>query len=84
MQTQSTQIRVTVPLQLQGLMQARTEKYGLSLSAYIKNLIINDVRDVEVPIFKASARTEKSYKQALLERDQAVAVDDIDDFFDNL
>lgn len=73
-----------MPLQLQGLMQAKTEKYGLSLSAYIKNLIINDVRDVDAPVFQASARTEKSYKQALLERDRAVKVDDIDDFFDNL
>ena len=84
MQAQSTQIRVTLPVQLQGLLQAKTSKFGLSLSAYIKNLIINDVQDVEIPVFQASKRVEKSYKKALQERDAAIPVPDVNVFFDNL
>lgn len=84
MQTQTTQIRVTLPVQLQGYLQTKASKFGLGLSAYVKNLIINDVKDVEYPIFEASERTEKAYKKAIQERDQAVEVGDVDEFLDNL
>ena len=84
MQAQSAQIRVTLPVQLQDLLQAKTSKYGLSLSAYIRNLIINDVRDISIPVFQASKRTEEAYKKAIQERGSAIPVSDVDDFFDNL
>lgn len=84
MQTQTTQIRITLPVQLQGYLQTKASKFGLGLSAYVKNLIINDVKDVDYPIFKASKSTEKSYKKAIEERGQAIKVDDVDDFLNNL
>ena len=84
MQSQTTQIRITLPTQLQGYLQTKASKYGLGLSAYVKNLIINDVKDVDYPFFIASERTEKSYKKALKERDRAVEVGDIDEFLNNL
>jgi len=84
MQTQTTQIRVTLPVQLQGYLQTKASKFGLGLSAYVKNLIINDVKDVEHPIFEASKRTEEAYKIALQERDKAAEVDDVDEFLNNL
>lgn len=84
MKTQTTQIRVTLPVQLQGYLQTKASKFGLGLSAYVKNLIINDVKDVEYPIFEASERTEEAYKTALQERDRAVEVDDVDEFLNSL
>jgi hypothetical protein len=84
MQTQTTQIRVTLPIQLQGYLQTKASKFGLGLSAYVKNLIINDVKDVEYPIFEASERTEKAYKAAVQERDEAIEVGDVDEFLNNL
>ena len=84
MQTQNTQLRVTLPVQLQGYLQTKASKFGLSLSAYVKNLIINDVQDVDYPIFKASDKVEKSYKRAMEERSEATEVNDIDEFFSNL
>jgi len=84
MQTQTTQIRVTLPVELQGYLQTKASRFGLGLSAYVKNLIINDVKDVEYPIFEASKRTEESYKKAIVERDMAVKVDDVDEFLNNL
>ncbi|MBU0978612.1 MAG: hypothetical protein ABIJ03_04385 [Patescibacteria group bacterium] len=82
--TQTTQLRVTLPVQLQGYLYAKAEKFGLSLSAYVKNLIINDVRDIEYPVFQASSRTEKVYKNALQERSQAIEVGDINEYLANL
>jgi len=84
MQTQTAQLRVTLPVQLQGYLQTKAGKYGLSLSAYVRNLIINDVQDVDYPVFEASNQVEKSYKKAMKEKPRAVAVDDVDQFFDNL
>ncbi len=84
MQAQATQIRVTLPVQLEGYLQAKASKFGLSLSAYVKNLIINDVKDVEYPVFEASKSTEQSYAQALKERDRAIEVDDVETFLNTL
>ena len=84
MQSQTTQIRVTLPIELQGYLQAKAGKFGLSMASYIKNLIINDVKDVEYPVMQVSERTEQAYKKALKERDKAIEVTDIDTYFDSL
>lgn len=84
MNTQTTQIRVTLPVELQGFLQTKASKYGLSLSAYIRNLVINDVQDVEYPVYEASDQVEKSYKKALQERGEAVEVDDVNEFLNSL
>ena len=65
MQTQTTQIRVTLPVQLQGYLQTKANKYGLSLSAYIRNLVINDVQDVDYPVFEMSDRSTNDLQEAI-------------------
>jgi len=65
MQTQTTQVRVTLPVQLQGYLQAKANKYGLSLSAYIRNLVINDVQDVEYPVFEMSDKSVDDLQEAI-------------------
>lgn len=84
MSTQTTQLRVTLPVQLQGYLQTKANKFGLSLSSYVRNLIINDVQDVEYPVFEASERTEKAYKKAMKEKAHATEINDLDNFFDKL
>ncbi len=54
------------------------------MSSYIKNLIIDDVKDLSFPVKQASSYTEKQYKMAMASRDKGVRVDDIDQYFDNL
>jgi hypothetical protein len=81
MKTQATQLRVTLPSQLQRYLQVKANKFGLSLSAYVRNLIIDDVKDLEYPIFEASSRTEQSYKEATHDRENAM---EMDQFFDSL
>lgn len=64
MQTKTTQIRVTLPIRLQGYLQTKADKFGLGLSAYIKNLIIDDVKDVEYPIYQMSDQVIADFKEA--------------------
>lgn len=80
MQTQTTQIRVTLPVQLQGYLQTKANKYGLSLSAYIRNLIIDDVKDVEYPVYEMSQSSIDALNQAMKEAKagQLIEADSID------
>lgn len=86
MQTQTTQIRVTIPVQLQGYLQTKADKFGLGLSAYIKNLIINDVKDVEYPIYQMSDQAISDLKEAKKDEDSGnlIKADDIRNFLKSL
>jgi len=61
----STQLKVTLPLNLLDYVQAKTQKFGLSMSAYLKHLIIEDVKDMKIPEFTMSESTEKTALKAL-------------------
>ncbi|MEN8253669.1 MAG: hypothetical protein ABFQ62_04830 [Patescibacteria group bacterium] len=84
MSTQTVQLKVTLPIQLQAYLRSKSDKFGLTMSSYVKNLIIDDVKDVEYPVFQASKKTEEAYKKAIKERDQAIEVKNIDEFFASL
>ncbi len=69
MQTQTAQLRVTLPVQLQNYLQTKSEKFGLSMSSYVRNLIVNDVRSEIYPVYEMSeqsqgelAKAEKAHK----------------------
>lgn len=61
----STQLKVTLPLNLFDYLQAKTQKFGLSMSAYLKHLIIEDVKEMEIPEFLMSDSTEQTALKAL-------------------
>lgn len=63
--TGSVQLKVTLPLQLYDYVQAGAQKFGLTLSSYIKHLILTDVKDMELPTFKMSPKTEAIALKAL-------------------
>ena len=79
----STQLKVTLPLNLFDFLQARTKKFGLSMSAYLKYLIIQDVKDMEIPEFNMSESTEKTALQALkdFKADKLKKVKSVDNLF---
>ena len=64
MQAQTTQIRVTLPLQMQGYLQTRADVFGLSLSAYVRNLILNDVQEIAYPVREMSQSSLNLLKSA--------------------
>jgi len=86
MQVQTTQLRVTLPAELQAYLQTKASKFGLNMSAYVKNLIINDVKDIEYPIYQASQKTEDAYQQARKaeKNGELISTDNVADFLKDL
>lgn len=84
--TQTTQVKVTLSDELYLHLRSRAERFGLNLAAYIRNLVINDVKDVDIPVFKMSERTERNGLKALREYEEGrtTKIDDVDKYFDSL
>lgn len=83
-QTGSSQIKVSLPIELKDFLASKSNRYGLTLSAYVKHLILKDVSDLAYPTFNASKQVEESYSEAMRNKDKAVVVENLDEFFDNL
>jgi antitoxin component of RelBE/YafQ-DinJ toxin-antitoxin module len=83
---QSVQVKVTLPAQLQQFVQSKADKFGMTVSSYIKHLVLDDVRDMDMPIFTMSAQTEEIALKALEEHRQGktTEIKDIDEFLADL
>lgn len=83
---QTTQVKVTLPNELYLHLKSKAEKLGLNMASYIRHLVINDVQDVEIPVFKMNQKTEKKGLKALKEHKEGktTKVDNIDKYFDSL
>lgn len=84
--SQTTQIKVTLPEELYLHLKSKAEKFGLNLASYIRHLVINDVKDVDIPVFRMSEKTEERGLQALKEHEEGktTKIDNIDKYFDSL
>lgn len=80
--TQATQVKVTLPDELYLHLKSRAERFGLNLAAYIRNLVINDVKDIDIPIFKMSEKRENIALKALKDyrSGKTKAIDNVDDY----
>ena len=63
--TQTTQIKITLPEELYLHLKSKAEKFGLGLASYMRHLVINDVKDVDIPVFKMSRQREEIALKAL-------------------
>ena len=81
----TSQLRITIPTQIQDLLYSKSDRYGLSMSAYVKNLIINDVKDMHIPEFDMSVKTEKIATQALKDHKEGMSHDikNIEEFIES-
>lgn len=64
MVTQQSQIKVNLPVQLKHYLESKAGRFGMPMAGYIKYLILKDVSEQEYPVYSASQKTEKAYKQA--------------------
>lgn len=82
----TNQVKITIPEQLHAYLKSKADKFGLTLSAYVKNLIIDDVKDMEIPTYKMSDKREKIALDALREHKQGKTrkISDIDEYLSNL
>ena len=73
-------------MQLNDLHSKQAGKFGLTLSAYVKHLIVNDVKDMDYPVFQMSEKTEAVALKAIKEDKQGKTqtIDNVDDFIDSL
>ncbi len=62
-QTTQEQIKLSVSPELKSLVKLRAQNIGIPITQYVKNLIINDVK--QSPSFQVSDATEKSIGQSL-------------------
>ena len=86
MNIQSSQIQLKISLseQLNNLLTSKANQLGLPVSQFVKYLIVKEVEDEKYPTFQMSARTEERAKEAMQQIDQAVDVDNVDEFLKNL
>lgn len=90
MPVQTTQIRVTLPLQLSEILLAKAERLGLGLAAYLKHLAISDAQtkddEFHYPEHEASERSLMALREALRDEKEGklIRINDLDDYFDNL
>ncbi|MEK7525895.1 MAG: hypothetical protein AAB546_00250 [Patescibacteria group bacterium] len=82
----ATQIKVTLPDELYLHLRSKAEKFGLSLSSYIRHLVINDVKDVDIPTFKMSKQREEIglKAEADYKAGKTRLITDFDEYFDSL
>lgn len=85
-QTQATQIKITLPDELYLHLRSKAEKFGLNLASYIRHLVINDVKDIDIPVFKMSESREKIALKALedYKNGKTKAIDNVDDYLAGL
>lgn len=84
--TQATQVKITLPNELYLHLRNRAGRFGLNLAAYIRNLIINDVKDIDIPVFKMSEERENIALKALEDYNsgKTKAIDNLDNYLSNL
>lgn len=61
-QTTQEQIKVSVSSELKSLVRSRAQNIGVPVTQYVKNLIINDVK--QYPSFQVSDDSEKRIGQS--------------------
>lgn len=83
-QNNSSQIKINLPIELKEFLASKSGRYGLTLSTYVKHLILKDVADLAYPTFKASKQVEESFTEAMRTKNKAVPIKNLDKFFDNL
>ncbi len=84
--SQSVQVKVTLPAQLQQFVQQKADIYGLTVATYIKHLVLVDVKDSNMQTFPMSEKTEQVALRALddhkLGKTHEIA--DVDEFLNSL
>ena len=86
MQNQTVQLRVTLPSQLQAYLQTKADRFGLNMSSYVKNLIIDDIKNDAYPTYQASQSVEDAYQEAkqLEKQGKLIGTDDVKNLLNNL
>jgi len=78
------QLKVTLSKQLHGLLQKRAQTIGLTMSSYVKNLIVEDIKDLAFSEQTASEQVETAFKEAIKNKKQAIKVQNLQETLESL
>ena len=83
---QATQVKITLPDELYFHLKSKADKFGLNLASYVRHLVINDVKDSDVPTFIMSDKREKIAFDALddYKNGRTKPMGDIDAYLDTV
>lgn len=84
MNTGQIQLRLTLTDQLYEFLQGQASRLGVPVTQLVKHMIIEKAQKEEFPTFRASAKAEQAYEEAMANLDKAVEVKNIAEYFDNL
>jgi len=86
MNTAQTQIKINLPLPMKEYLESKANKFGMPVAGYIKHLILDDIADMDYPVYQASERTEKAFREAIDEyhAGKTIKVTDLEKFFEEL
>ena len=84
--TNTSQVKITLSQELYAFLKSKADRLGLTLAAYVRNLVIDDVKDIDMPIFKMSEKREKIAIKALRDykKGKTKEIGDIDKYLNNL
>ncbi len=84
----TTQVRITIPNKLKNLATQHASQYGLTLSGFIKNIIIQEVKSNPLPTKNPSTSTLKTIKEGNQEftsgKTKFLPIDNLDEFINTL
>ena len=78
------QLKVTLSEQLHALLQKKAQTIGLTMSSYVKNLIVDDIKELALEEHVVSQQVENSYQEALKNKKQSIKVINLKETLDNL
>lgn len=81
MKTGQIQVKISLTSQLYDFLLGQSSQLGIPITQVVKHMIIAQAQKDFYPTYRASEKTEEAYKQAMLEKDQAIVIDDVDEYF---
>ncbi|MDD3888166.1 MAG: hypothetical protein PHN19_05405 [Patescibacteria group bacterium] len=78
------QLKVTLSKQLHSLLQKKAQTIGLTMSSYVKNLIVDDIKDLALEEKVVSKQVENNYQEAIENKKQSIKVTNLKETLDNL
>ena len=86
MDLQPTQLKVALPAALHEFLKSKAEKFGVSMAAYVRHLILEDVVNMEFPEHRPSQWAEEQYGLAKKheKRGKLILADSIDKLLSKL
>lgn len=64
METKQSQIKINLPLKLKKKVEARAEKYDMTLAGYTKHLMMMDLSDKKTLVYQLSDSSLRALKQS--------------------